>query len=186
MEPLRHGGARRAWRPRHLSTLSAVVLIPMGLLAFMAYLWLRFGDPLLFSASQRSWHRTWAWPWQTLQAALTRPLAGFPHLLPEQLHAGLDTLWAIGFLVLTVYATRRLPLRYSSFLWLFWIVVLSTPALLGGAMDPVISLPRFLVTAFPFVVFLAATPRRAYLSLTLAVPLLIFNVGTFVSGGWVA
>jgi hypothetical protein len=152
----------------------------------MAYLWLHFGNPLAFSASQRSWHRTWAYPWQTCQAAFARPLADFPHLTPAQLHAGFDTLWAMVFLAITVPSLRQLPRRYACFLWLFWLVVLCTPALLDGAVDPLISLPRFLLTAFPLMIILAATPRRAGIAIVISLPLLIFNTGTFISGGWVA
>lgn len=171
---------------RLVAALAAAALMPVSLGAFMLYLWARFGDPLAFSASQRSWHRTWAWPWQTLQAALVRPLAGFPHLTPTQMHAGFDTLWALVFLALTVPAARHLPRSYAAFLLLFWLVVLSTPALLDGAVDPLISLPRFLLTAFPLLIYLAGTPRRAGIALAISLPLLIFNTGTFISGGWVA
>ena len=41
-------------RPRDLS-LGWLALIPLGLLAFMAYLWWRLGDPLAFSAVERSY-----------------------------------------------------------------------------------------------------------------------------------
>jgi hypothetical protein len=176
--------------PRQLAervaTLGGAALIPGSLCAFMVYLWARFGDPLIFSDSQRSWHRTWAWPWQALQAALERPLAGFPRLSAMQWHAGLDTLWAVLFLAVTAYAVRGLPRRYVAFLALFWLVVLATPALGDGAVDPLISLPRFLLTAFPLLIFLASTPRRAGVAIALSLPLLLFNAGDFISGGWVA
>lgn len=49
-------------RPRDLS-LGWLALIPLGLLAFMAYLWWRLGDPLAFSAVERSyWGRTLTLP----------------------------------------------------------------------------------------------------------------------------
>lgn len=180
--------ARNALRRiRHqMATLIAVALIPVGLLIYMAYLWARFGDPLAFNGSQRSWHRAWTWPWHALEAAITRPLAHFPQLTPDQVHALLDTAWAIVFLAITLRAARTMPRVYRVFVWLFWAVTLSTPAILDGVPDPLISLPRFLLMAFPLLIFLAATPRRARIAAALSIPLLIVNTAIFVSGGWVA
>lgn len=169
-----------------LGALVAVTSVPAAICAYMVYLWARFGNPLAFSESQRSWHRTLAWPWEALQAAVTRPLARLPQVTPDQLHAGLDTLWGVVFLVLTIVAIRELGAVYGSFLTLFWVAVLSTPALLDNAADPLISLPRFLLTAFPLLIFLAATPRRAMIAAAISLPLLILNCAIFVAGGWVA
>lgn len=170
-------------RPR---ALLAGALIPAGLLAYMGYLGLRFGKPLLFSASQRSWHRGLAWPWQTLEAAITRPLSQFPHLDGPAIHAMGDTLWGLIFLAISIPATRALPRAYACYLWLFWLEVLATPALLDGAPSPLVSVPRFLATAFPLIIFLSGTGKRFLLSCTIAVPLLVFNTVVFLSGGWVA
>jgi hypothetical protein len=90
------------------------------------------------------------------------------------------------FLAISVPATRALPVRYSCYLWLFWLEVLSTPALLDGVPSPLISLPRFLATAFPLIIFLSGTRKRFLISCALSVPLLIFNTIVFLSGGWVA
>ena len=178
-----------AWQARG-GTLGAplalIAALSAGLVAYAGYLWARFGNPLAFSASQRSWHRTWAWPWQTFGAALTRPFLHPSHPSADELHAALDTGWGVVFLTITVYAVRRLPPTYVAFLWLFWAMVLATPALLDGVPDPLISLPRFLLTAFPLLIVLAATRRRALIVGALFVPLLVLNTAIFVSGGWVA
>ncbi|HEY8285778.1 MAG TPA: mannosyltransferase family protein [Chloroflexota bacterium] len=166
--------------------LAAGALIPAGVLAYMIFLWLRFGQPFAFSASQRSWHRGWAWPWQALIGAFTQPFAHFPNLGGSDVHALTDTLWGVIFLAISVPATRALPVRYSCYLWLFWLEVLSTPALLDGVPSPLISLPRFLATAFPLIIFLSGTRKRFLISCALSVPLLIFNTIVFLSGGWVA
>jgi hypothetical protein len=174
------------WLRRHHRALLGALAIPAGLVAYMAYLWARFGNPLLFSSSQRSWHRTFAWPWQSLVAAIARPLSSLPHLSGVELHGVTDTLWALVFLAITVGAARSLDRPYAAFLWLFWAVVLSTPALLDNAASPLISLPRFLATAFPLFIFLSGTRERFMVTCAIAIPLLIFNTAIFVSGGWVA
>ena len=184
------GGAPDRVRPGrgapHLRALALASAVAAGLLAYAAYLWVRFGSPLAFSASQRSWHRTWAWPWQTFGAALSRPFLHLSHPTADELHAALDTAWGVVFLALTVYAVRRLPPTYVAFLCLFWAMILATPALLDGVPDPLISLPRFLLTAFPLLIVLAATSRRALVAGALFLPLLVLNTAIFVSGGWVA
>jgi hypothetical protein len=111
------------------------------------------------------------------------------HLLPfspDELHACSDVLWAVVFLTLTVIATRQLARPYAVFLWLFWIVVLSTPESLDGSADVLMSLPRFLLTAFPLLIYLAATSRRALIAGAISLPLLIVNTAIFTAGGWVA
>lgn len=166
--------------------LVALLLIPAGLLSYVAYLGVRFGSPLAFSSSQRSWHRTWDWPWHTLAVALQRMQE---HLVPfslAELHACSDVLWAAVFLTLSVVATRQLARQYAVFLWLFWAVVLSTPESLGGATDVLMSLPRFLLTAFPVLIYLAETTRRTRIACAIALPLLIVNTAIFTAGGWVA
>ena len=178
--------ARQARGAPLRAPLALIAVLSTGLLGYACYLWVRFGNPLAFSASQRSWHRTWAWPWQTFGAALTRPFLHPSHPSADELHAALDTGWGVVFLTLTVYAARHLPSAYVAFLWLFWAMVLATPALLDGVPDPLISLPRFLLTAFPLLIVLAATPRRALIAGTLFLPLLGLNTAIFVSGGWVA
>jgi hypothetical protein len=174
------------WLRGHVRELLGAAAIPAGLLGYMAYLWTRFGNPLAFSSSQRSWHRTWAWPWHTLGAALTRPFEHIPNISPIELHGATDTLWCVIFLALTIGAARTLPRPYGVFLWLFWAMVLSTPALLDNAASPLISLPRFLATAFPLLIFLAGTRRRFATACAVSLPLLILNTAIFVSGGWVA
>lgn len=174
------------WMRHHARALLGALVIPSGLGAYMAYLWIRFGSPFLFSTSQRSWHRTLAWPWQSLLASVTRPFATLPRLSTIQAHGLTDTLWALIFLAITIGATRSLERQYAVFLWLFWVVVLSTPALLDNVASPLISMPRFLATAFPLLIFLAGTRRRFVLTCAISLPLLVFNTAIFVSGGWVA
>jgi Gpi18-like mannosyltransferase len=178
--------AIRPWLRHYQKAMLGALAIPAGLIAYMAYLWARFGNPFLFGASQRSWHRTLAWPWQSLGAAITRPFSNMPHLSGVQLHGVTDTLWALVFLAISIGASRSLEREYGAFLWLFWAVVLSTPALLDNAASPLISLPRFLATAFPLLIFLSDTRRRFMLTCAISVPLLVFNTAIFVSGGWVA
>jgi Gpi18-like mannosyltransferase len=174
------------WLRLHLRALLGLCLVPAGLLSYMVYLWLHFGNPLVFSASQQSWQRAWVWPWQTLIAAIIRPLAHFPIFTLDDMHGVIDTAVGFGFLVVTILATRTLPRAYVAMLWLFWLVVLSTPAILGNAASPLLSVPRFVLTAFPFFFFLAGNERRFYIACALSIPWFLLDTALFVNGGWIA
>ena len=50
-----------------------LLLAPGGLLAYMGYLWVRFGDPLLFYSAQESWGRQATGPLDTASRAWWRP-----------------------------------------------------------------------------------------------------------------
>ena len=58
---------RRAALPslgRMMSGSAWLLLVPSGLIAYMAYLWVKLGDPTRFIEVQRiHWHRTTTWPW---------------------------------------------------------------------------------------------------------------------------
>jgi hypothetical protein len=182
---LRSGFSFR-WLRLHVRPLSGICLVPTGLLVYMIYLWVRFGNPLAFSSSQRSWNRAWVWPWDTLVAAITRPVAHFPVFTLDEMHGVIDSLVGYGFLVVTVLANKVLPRPYVVMLWLFWLVVLSTPAILNDAPSPLLSVPRFIMTAFPFLFFLAGSERRFYIACAISIPMLLLDTALFVNGGWIA
>jgi hypothetical protein len=53
------------WRPSRIrSSVLAVLLVPGGLLGYMAYLWLAFDEPLKFLHVQSLWGRKATWPWE--------------------------------------------------------------------------------------------------------------------------
>jgi hypothetical protein len=174
------------WPRLHLRALVGLCLVPAGLCTYMLYLWVRFGNPLVFSASERSWQRAWVWPWQTLVTAITRPVAHFPVFTLDEMHGVIDSVVGFGFLVVTILASRSLPRPYVAMLWLFWLVVLSTPAILGNAASPLLSVPRFILTAFPFFFFLAGNNRRFTIACAISIPMFLLDTALFVNGGWIA
>src|SRR5207248_453530 len=55
--------ARESWRQK-LNALLPIVLIPAGLLTYILYQWMVFGNPGLFTVEEvRLWHRSLAFPW---------------------------------------------------------------------------------------------------------------------------
>ena len=178
--------ATRPSRAAAVRALAAGALIPAGIVGYAVYLWLRFGNPWLFSSSEHAWGRVPTLPWRTLSLAATAQLAHLPAPTLAGLVASQDTLFALLFLALSVPAVFLLTRAHALLLWGVWAVALSTPVTVNHYPDPLISLPRYLLAAFPLLIVLAATPRRAMLGAVCFATLLILNTVVFLNGGWVA
>jgi hypothetical protein len=138
---------------------AALGAAPLGLLAYMGFLWRRFANPLAFAAVQKTWKRQVSWPTQTLLA----------HGEPLN-HVALWGALGLGAAMLRAQA----PLR-DSFYVLFSVAV----PLLSGS---VTSMPRFVGMLFPLFLFIgqAATPRQRRGYLVVAViwsGIMAFKVG---------
>jgi len=171
-----------------------VVAIPLGLVTFMAFLGRVFGDPLWFSDAQTAWMRTFAPPWETLYISVAWPLGDLLRgkVTAVDFFALHDLLYEVAGLALTVLAWRRLPRTQGVYLWLVWLALLSSPAMLTERRtlephhDVLMSLPRLLLMLFPLVVYLALQ-RRLYRPLVvLFTGGLIVYIEIFLTGGWLS
>lgn len=146
----RHRAA--TWTGR-LRQLAPVLLLPAGLGAYMLYLELRFGDPLLFVKAQDAWGRLRMLPWSALLKAieltLTRPW-DVPWLM-----GGVNTAAAVLALVLAAVALRRDPAGGTYGL----VTIVAALAFPIGGM-PTISVARFVAALFPLFVPLARWSSR--------------------------
>ena len=182
-------GGQQGWTWRHVSLRwprdrrgAWLALIPAGLLAFMAYLWWRLGDPLAFSVAERAnWGRSLAPPWvdvvRGFRAARTAVHSLYVHkgsfrpLLLPSLGAGINPvlrLLSFGTLVFVaggiVAGWRRLAAPYTVFAVASVLVPLSFPAKLHA----LYSFPRFTLVIFPlFMVLGLASRKRPLLAWTL-------------------
>ncbi len=146
-----------------------LLLLPAGLGLYMTYLWLAFGDPLIFAGAQGSWGRRLGMPlvtaWQGARAcgAALHALAtqGFATLLVHTPSGGLGSdslanLAEFAALVVAVLALaacwRRLPAAYS----LYAAAALVFPLLYPTMARPLSSMPRFVVVIFPLFMGTAA------------------------------
>ena len=192
---------QRDWRlARTDAHVLALLLVPAGLAAWMAYLWHRTGDPLAFSHVQRDWGRAFAAAplvvWEGLLEALRgarqllwpAPRAGHP--LQSAYFPPTANLLGLPFLVVALGALvagiRRLPVAYTGYAVVSLLFYLSFPV--RGA--PLLSLPRFVIVVFPLFVALAAvSERRRWLQ---AVFIAVFVLGLmlltarFAAFDWVA
>jgi hypothetical protein len=176
---------RRALSPE----LLGLALAPVGLLAFMWYLSRTVGDALAFSHGQAAWQKIftlelWSGYVETArQLLVVQPTASF-----DEAHNLIEGSVAVGFLILTVLAARRLPAAYTLYTVGFWLVTLSSPAMAGGYPVPFISMSRYVLSLFPVFMYLGWLGRRAALHdayLVGGVGLLSLFTVQFIQGGWI-
>lgn len=199
--PLAHewlrGAGEYRWRVAYLG------LIPAGLVAYMGYLWWRFGEPLLFYTDQSQWGREATGPLASLGGAFTEAFEELSFLVrPGSFPAGLgsaaDYLASandainLAFLALAValfaagLSSRvRLPWGLAGYAALAAFL----PAMFGSAQSPLMGFPRYVLVVFPlFIVLGALLKNRALLAawLTSSVLFSLVLCALFVSWRFVA
>jgi hypothetical protein len=188
---------RREFGPKGLARL---VLVPAGLLGYVAFLWGRFGEPLVFARQQAEhWGRELANPFTTLERAWRTAREGKRYLLdPELLFLSTSPVPALdasntlnfGFLILflVLLGIGVAVLPPGLFLYTFFIVLL--PVLTPAPSFPLMSQPRFVLGAFPIFLVLGYLLSRSRPALVLW---LLFSASTgvaltalFTTWRWVA
>jgi len=160
------GGGLEEGRER-IGGVLTLGLVPGGLVAYMGYLWLRFGDPLLFYSAQEYWNRRHTDPltlvvgifseaFESLETFFgAQPPAGSAlGGLVERLHAANDfyaLLFLLFTLVLFVLGFRVLPLSLS----LYTLLLLITAVSFGKPETPLMGFSRYILVAFPLFITLA-------------------------------
>ncbi|MGO8683473.1 MAG: mannosyltransferase family protein, partial [Thermoleophilia bacterium] len=188
------------WR-RARAGLLAVLLVPAGLLIYMAYLWRTAGNPLLFERAQQHWHRSFTAPYVTLWRGFREGYRGVIHVVTHDSFAHLTaslwqtnlatvnlanflTLIVVGALIVLVW--RRLSAAYTVYALLALLFALVSPARGQSLM----SLPRLALVIFPlYMALAAATVRRPVLRVLIVGVFLIgltWLTSRFVVFTWVA
>jgi len=151
--------------------LAGIALVPAGLLGYAAFLWGRFGDPLLFARQQGEyWGRELENPFTTLAEAWLAARDGAKYLFdPEALFlstsaspalAASNTLnFAALILFLIVLAVGFVVLPPGLALYTSLVVLL--PVLTPAPSFPLMSLPRFVLGAFPIFLVLGYLLSRS-------------------------
>ena len=180
-----------------------LVLLPLAVVAYGAYLGLAGGDALAPLSAQGEWGRHFAGPfvgaWDGLRAAFegARQLLSFQraHLYYPTggesafVSAG-HNLVQFAFLAAAVPAVigvlRRLPVAYGAYV----IAALALPLSYPTATQPLMSLPRFLLVLFPLAIWLAAwlaeRPRLQRPALVGSAALMALFGAEFTTWHWVA
>ena len=177
-----------------------LLFVLAGLFGYAFYLWVRFGDPLLFLGQQGvHWHRELDNPLRTLGRAWAEAGEGVKHFLQpasfflERTHIpaleASDTL-NLAFLVLLVVLLALclcfLPPGLSAYAFLVTLLPVLTPS----PAFPLMSLPRFALGAFPLFIVLGLLLSRSrpalYAWLSLSGGLGVALTALFVTWRWVA
>ncbi len=172
----------RAREGRSCRSLAWLALAPSGLLAYMAYLYARWGDPLLFRYAQGSWGRNTSLTGavQTAAEMLTGAnLLG--RIAAAAAHAPLDLAALLLALVLLVALLRRQRPSYG----LYAAYAVGVPILTMQ----LASMPRYLIVAFPLFIALARLLRRRWVlvaALALSATLQLYLFVRWVLWYWVA
>ena len=121
-----------------------LLLVPAGLLSYMTFLYLKFGDPLLFLKAHAQWGRKIAPIWSTVQS-----YKHFPNFYRVVFIATL-----VVFLALIVYGfLLRLRLSYFSFILANFAIIMSS-ALIEA-------IPRYLAAVVPIYLVLALAAMKS-------------------------
>ncbi len=162
-----------------LKNLVPIVLIPLGLVLFMVYLWVLNGDPLYFSHVQSHWNRQLAAPWTSVGNSFHKiATAVGPQTIAQQILELVFTALMIGVLV---GGWRKLKASYVAYMGLSVLMPLCTSSLM--------SMPRFALVLFPMFVILALWGGRARINnaiVALSLPLLGLFTVLFADWYWVA
>ena len=139
-----------AWRRLDRSFLM-LLLTPAGLLAFMWRLWQLTGNPLAFVGIQRAWNNSPSYPFAFLIRFLREPaLIGDSGWNPEFL----TVMITCGMAPVLVWSYRRgrIPVEYSLFFALQWIVLACRTSTMGNL--------RYVTSCFPFFLALGILTKR--------------------------
>jgi hypothetical protein len=191
---------RKAGGPKRDRPLLWFLLVPAGVAVYAAYLAVLTGDSGTFGSAERSWGRDPALPFVTVWRAGVAAYHGATYLLfgfgipadpayvgetlafirRETAVVNVYSFFALVFAtVVLILAWKRLPLSYS----LYAVAVLSLPLLAPRPQVPLMSMPRFVLMAFPVMVALAVlTEQRRVLRRVMIVVFaagLIYLTGRF-------
>lgn len=186
---------RFRWRGIYL------LLAPGGLFAYMGYLWVRFGDPLLFYSAQESWGRQATGPLDTASRAWVSAVEGAGRLLDPDLWAhpslrnvanqlaGASNFFNLAFfvfaMVVLLAGLRYLPLSLT----VYGLLLVAPATLFGTPGSPLMGTPRYVLVAFPVFIVLALLFRTRLLLggwLVMSTLISLALCGLFVSWRFVA
>lgn len=174
----RTGVERPSW-----TKLLTTGLVPMGTLAYMAYLGQRFNDPLAFVTGSKAWERTPQAPGITITRLLETPAEGWwSALLAGRLNLNdwFDLGMVLLFLLFGFILLYQHQWSEGIFVWSGVLIAFSSGLLMSQR--------RYMWVLFPVYVLLARWGHHAWvdrLVTTLSLILLALFTTLFANGYWV-
>ena len=171
-----------------LDVLAVVGAVPMAIALYSAFLWQRFGSPLIWMKIQTDvWHRQAVPVWLTA-ADLGHRLTTFPPFSGGEAQLLLNLLPLLLCLLVIVVALRQMP--FAFFLYVLGLCYLSIASPVLSADELIVSTGRFLSVAIPVFLILGRWVQRWPVVGQTWVSSGLFVQGVlmmgFFSGQWVA
>ncbi len=166
----------------NIKSILPLLIVPLGLVAYMIYLAVEFNNPFYFLTAQSIWGQERSTTeivllpqvfWRYVKIIFTTQ--GLPLF-----NALLELSSVIIAISLLILGTKKIKKEWLIFSWL----AILTPTLTGT----LASMPRYILVAFPIYIVLAQIKSLHVKSLILAVFLLLLMVSSvlFTRGYWVA
>jgi len=183
------------WRGTYL------LLVPSGLVAYMGYLWARFGDPFLFYTAQEDWGRRATGPLATVGRAWASAVEGAGRFLDPGLWtdptlgnlanhlAGAGNLTNLAFFVFAVAILLASARDLPPSLTLYGLLLIAPATLFGTPQSPLMGTPRYILASFPIFIALGLLSKNTWLFrgwLLLSAILSLMLCALFVSWRFVA
>jgi hypothetical protein len=188
---------RRRSLPR--ASLS-ILLVPLGLVAYLVYLALRYGQGFApFHTQSTYWEHRQTWPlgaawkgavaaWGGLEQLIQGPNPPY-HVTPyagTAVFSGMQDIYNFLFLLLIAFvffaALRRLPPAYSAYTFISLALPLSDPVV----PSPLGSIPRYAMLAFPLFIWGAEqVERREWTVYAVAIGAVLLGLFTAEFSTWV-
>jgi len=154
---------------RTLNAILSMALIPAGLLTYMLYLWITKSNPLVFSAEEGLvWHHYTALPWVGMFNAIQEIVKQGPYYVEDTS----DVLLTLVPIVALIVGWKQLPLHYSLFSLMMILFVLCEPR----QEEPLLSVPRYLLVAFPIFILFALWSKNRRVAWHLMVPSILLFI----------
>jgi hypothetical protein len=160
---------RYRWRGAYL------LLVPSGLVAYMGYLWARFGDPILFYTAQEDWGREATGPLVTVGRAWASAVEGAGRLLDTGLWtdptlgnlanhlAGAGNFTNLAFFVFAAVVLLAGSRAMPPSLTLYGLLLVAPATLFGTPQSPLMGTPRYVLVAFPIFIVLGHLSKDRWL-----------------------
>jgi hypothetical protein len=186
---------RYRWRGVYLA------LVPSGLVAYMGYLWARFGDPILFYTAQEDWGREATGPLATVGMTWASAVEGAGRLLDPGLWtnptlgnlanhlAAAGNLTNLAFFVFAVVVLLAGSRDLPPSLTIYGLLLIAPATLFGTPQSPLMGTPRYILVAFPIFIALGLLSHNRWLFrgwLLLSAILSLMLCALFVSWRFVA
>jgi Mannosyltransferase (PIG-V) len=190
---------REDWRPRHRLGRETLWLglVPLGLLAYLAFLWIATGDPLATFTAQGEWSRIFA-PFAGLALGVWWGIVGIWEILPgfgmpdgasvggsapEQ--GAIRNIVNLLFLAFACWLLLQVARRLTPGDFAYAISSLALPLSVPADGNPLLSFPRFMLVVYPLWIALAiwAVERDATRRVLLALSGLL-AIATALFVGW--